>query len=108
MSLGEQIANENQMFKVQRIISRLVCALLNSLLSSAPQEELLLACSELKVTGESMHRATVDFSEDTLDIGRKEAMAEASRVLLMVVTRLLVIVDSVDTDSPSRASQMVN
>ena len=67
-----------------------------------------MACNEVKVAGEDMQRETLDFSRDTLDAGRREAMAEASRVLLMAVTRLMVVVDTVDTDSPSQTSLMVD
>jgi catenin alpha len=85
VSLGEQIASENPTF----------------------QEDLLLACNEVKVAGGSMQRATLDFSGDTLDVGRREAMAEASRALLIAVTRLLVVVDAIDAHTPSQTSIMM-
>ena len=75
--------------------------------SSCVQEELLLVCNEVKAAGESMQRATLEFSRDTLDSERREGMADASRVLLMAVTRLLVVVDTIDTHSPSQTSLMV-
>ncbi|CAI8041298.1 Catenin alpha [Geodia barretti] len=85
VSLGEQIASENPTF----------------------QEDLLLACNEVKVAGGSMQRATLDFSGDTLDAGRREAMAEASRALLIAVTRLLAVVDTIDSHTPSQTSIMM-
>jgi hypothetical protein len=85
VSVGEQIASENPVF----------------------QEELLLACNEVRVAGERMHQAALDFSRDTLDTERREAMAEASRGLLLAVTRLLVVVDTVDSQrAPSTSAMM--
>lgn len=55
-----------------------------------------------------MQRAALEFSDDTLDVGRREAMAEASRSLLLAVTRLLVVVDAIDSHSPCQTSVVVN
>lgn len=71
------------------------------------QEDLLLACDEVKSAGESMHQAAVEFSQDTLDSERRETMVAAARVLLMAVTRLLVVVDAVDVQRMFRTSNRV-
>lgn len=72
------------------------------------QEDLLLACDEVKSAGESTHQAAVEFSQDTLDSERRDTMVAAARVLLMTVTRLLVIVDAVDVQRMFRTSNRVN
>ena len=104
VSLGEQIASENPTFQVGDSLGPLS----SGKRVYGRQEDLLLACNEVKVAGGSMQRATLDFSGDTLDVGRREAMAEASRALLIAVTRLLVVVDAIDAHTPSQTSIMVN
>lgn len=71
------------------------------------QEDLLLACDEVKSAGENMHQAAIEFSHDTLDSERRETMVAAARVLLMAVTRLLVVVDAVDVQRMFRTSNRV-
>ena len=71
------------------------------------QEDLLLACDEVKSMGESMHQAALEFSYDTLDEDRRETMVTASRSLLMAVTRLMVAVDAVDIQNMFRTSSRV-
>ena len=104
VSLGEQIASENPTFQVGDSLGPLS----SRKRVYGRQEDLLLACNEVKVAGGSMQRATLDFSGDTLDAGRREAMAEASRALLIAVTRLLAVVDTIDSHTPSQTSIMVN
>ena len=71
------------------------------------QEDLLLACDEVKSMGESMHQTALEFSYDTLDEDRREMMVTASRSLLMAVTRLMVAVDAVDIQNMFRTSSRV-
>ena len=54
-----------------------------------------------------MHKAALDFSQDTLDRERRDGMVTASRGLLTAVTRLMVVVDAVDIHRESRTSLKV-
>lgn len=64
--------------------------------SCASQEELQLACDEVKAAGEVMQKAAGDFQLDTSRSDKREVMKEAARDLLMTVVRLMVIADAVD------------
>ena len=71
------------------------------------QEELLLACDEVRAAGEVMHQAASNFARDTFQTERRDEMTKASRELLMSVTRLMVIADAVDVNKLFKASNRV-
>ena len=71
------------------------------------QEELLLACDEVRAAGEVMHQAASNFARDTFQTERRDEMTKASRELLMSVTRLMVIADAVDVNKLLKASSRV-
>lgn len=75
---------------------------------SHSQEELLLACAEVKGAGELMQKAAVAFELDTSRSDRREAMKEASRDLLMTVVRLMVIADAIDVNKLLNISTRVS
>ena len=72
------------------------------------QEELLLACDEVKTAGELMQKSADAFSHDTSRSDKREAMKEASRELLMTVVRLMVIADAVDVSKLFKVSSRVS
>ena len=71
------------------------------------QEELLLACDEVRAAGEVMHQAASEFARDTFQSEKRDEMTKASRELLMSVTRLMVIADAVDVKKLLKASNRV-
>ena len=71
------------------------------------QEELLLACDEVRAAGEVMHQAASEFARDTFQSEKRDEMTKASRELLMSVTRLMVIADAVDVKKLLKVSSRV-
>ena len=71
------------------------------------QEELLLACDEVRAAGEVMHQAASEFARDTFQSEKRDEMTKASRELLMSVTRLMVIADAVDVKKLLKTSNRV-
>lgn len=74
MQSGEEIANENPEIR----------------------NDLLAAIEEVKVTGEVMRVASIEFANDPCSSVKRGAMVRAARALLSAVTRLLILADMVD------------
>lgn len=74
---------------------------------SCIQEELLLACDEVKSAGEQMQRSANTFASDTSRSDKREVMKESSRDLLMAVVQLMVIADAVDVSKLFNVSNRV-
>ena len=72
------------------------------------QEELLLACEEVRQKGEQLHSAGSVFIQDSGNLTRRATMVRAARELLFSVTRLMVIADIIDVNNLLNASVKVS
>ena len=72
------------------------------------QEDLLLACDDVRAAGEEMHRAGSEFARDTFRADKRAAMAAAGRQLLLAATRLMTVADAVDVSRLLNASKRVS
>lgn len=72
------------------------------------QEDLLLACDEVRLAGEEMQRTGSEFARNTLRADKREAMVAAARRLLLATTRLMVVADAVDVSRLINASKRVS
>lgn len=72
------------------------------------QEDLLLACDEVRLAGEDMQRTGSEFARDTLQADKREAMVAAARRLLLATTQLMVVADAVDVSQLVNASKRVS
>lgn len=72
------------------------------------QEELWLSCEEVRNSGHSLERASLEYASDTLHTRKRGAMHDGAKELLLAVTRLLVIIDLVDINELLKASSRVS
>ncbi len=73
-----------------------------------PQEEILLACEDVRTKGELLHSAGGVFILDTSKSDKRVNMVHAARELLFSITRLMVIADVVDVNNLLNASNRVS
>ena len=54
-----------------------------------------------------MHKTASEFAEETFQADKRSGMVEASRELLLAVTRLMVVADVLDVNKLLKASRRV-
>ena len=67
-----------------------------------------MSCDDVKANGEAMQRAATEFSQNAGDSSKRSAMMDASKSLLLSVTRLMVVADMVDVSELLQASSRVS
>lgn len=66
-----------------------------------------MACDEVRAAGEEMYKAASEFSRDTMKGENRGAMVKAARKLLLSVTRLMVVADTIDVSKLLKVSGRV-
>ena len=71
------------------------------------QEDLLLACEDVRSKGETLHSTGSIFVQDTTKLEKRANMVRAARDLLFSITRLMVLADIIDVQNLLDASSKV-